>query len=152
MIYLLDADTLIFMARGLKIIVPRDQRQRERLEMARRIDARCRRCYRDGDVIGLSAIGIAELEYGARHSRDYVGEITAIHKILAPFESFDFDATLCAEHYGLIRQFLEDAGRTIGAMDLLVASHARALGATLVTNNTAHFARVPELRYENWTL
>jgi tRNA(fMet)-specific endonuclease VapC len=39
----------------------------------------------------------------------------------------------------------------IGANDLFIAAHARASGLTLVTNNTAEFARVPDLRLENWT-
>jgi len=40
----------------------------------------------------------------------------------------------------------------IGANDLFIAAHARALGLTLVTNNTAEFERVSELRIENWTM
>ncbi len=39
----------------------------------------------------------------------------------------------------------------IGANDLLIAAHARALGLTLVTNNTAEFERVSDLAIENWT-
>jgi tRNA(fMet)-specific endonuclease VapC len=38
----------------------------------------------------------------------------------------------------------------IGANDLFIAAHARALGLTLVTNNTAEFERVPHLRLDNW--
>ena len=40
----------------------------------------------------------------------------------------------------------------IGANDLFVAAHARAQGLTLVTNNTAEFERVRDLKLENWTL
>ena len=39
----------------------------------------------------------------------------------------------------------------IGANDLFIAAHARALGLTLVTNNTAEFERVKGLEIENWT-
>ena len=38
----------------------------------------------------------------------------------------------------------------IGANDLLIAAHARAVGATLVTNNEAEFRRVPDLKVVNW--
>ncbi len=38
----------------------------------------------------------------------------------------------------------------IGANDLLIAAHARALGLTLVTNNEREFRRVPGLVVENW--
>jgi tRNA(fMet)-specific endonuclease VapC len=40
----------------------------------------------------------------------------------------------------------------IGGNDLFIAAHARALGLTLVTNNTAEFERVKGLALENWTL
>ena len=151
MICLLDTDTLIFMVRGLKISAPKNARQSEKLRLARRIVARCQRRQEAGDEVALSAITVAELEYGARHSGDYATEIMAVRKILTPFTTCDFDATACAEHYGEVRQALEANGVSIGAMDLLIAGHARALGALMITNNTAHFARVPGLKCENWT-
>jgi tRNA(fMet)-specific endonuclease VapC len=40
----------------------------------------------------------------------------------------------------------------IGANDLFIAAHARALRLTLVTNNIAEFDRIKELVIENWTL
>ena len=42
------------------------------------------------------------------------------------------------------------AAHRSGANDLLLAAHARSVGATLVTNNRSEFDRVPELRVENW--
>lgn len=39
----------------------------------------------------------------------------------------------------------------IGAYDLLIAAHARAAGATLVTNSLREFRRVPGLQLENWS-
>jgi tRNA(fMet)-specific endonuclease VapC len=45
---------------------------------------------------------------------------------------------------------LESAGVPIGAMDLLIAAHAKALAAPVVTNNVAHFGRIAGLRVENW--
>ena len=35
---------------------------------------------------------------------------------------------------------------------LFIAAHARALGLTLVTHNTAEFERVKALTVENWSL
>ena len=151
MIYLLDTDMLIYMVRGLKMNAPKSDRQRERFRLAGKIVAQCRRQPVLGNEVGLSAITVAELEYGARHSGGYEKEIAAVRKILTPFVCFDFDATVCAESYGAVRHALEAAGKTIGAMDLLIAGHALALQATLVTNNTAHFSRVPELKCANWT-
>jgi tRNA(fMet)-specific endonuclease VapC len=113
---------------------------------------RCQQRLGAGDKIGLSAITVAELEYGARRSEDYAREIIAVRKILTPFVTYDFDAMLCAQHYGETRNALEGLGSIIGSMDLLIASHAKALGATLVTNYTEHFSRVSGLECENWTI
>jgi tRNA(fMet)-specific endonuclease VapC len=53
-------------------------------------------------------------------------------------------------HYGEIRAGLERSGQSIGALDLLIAAHARSIPLTLATNNTREFARVPRLLVENW--
>jgi tRNA(fMet)-specific endonuclease VapC len=149
-IYLLDTDTFIYMVRGLKILSPRNQTQKDRLAQARKIAERCRRRQHDGHEVGLSAITIAELEYGAHHSGDYAKEQIAVSKILSPFSTYDFDAAACAEQYGDVRHVLERAGVVIGAMDLLIAAHAKALGAILITNDLDHFSRITGLQCENW--
>ena len=55
-----------------------------------------------------------------------------------------------AREYGDIRADLKNKGTLIGANALLIAAHAKALGATLVTNNTREFARVEGVMVENW--
>lgn len=42
------------------------------------------------------------------------------------------------------------SGRLIGPYDLMIAAHARAVDAVLVTDNTKEFGRVAGLRTENW--
>jgi tRNA(fMet)-specific endonuclease VapC len=150
MICLLDTNTLVYMLRGLKIVRAANPRQLERLRVAQKILSECQARQTAGDQVGLSAITVAELEYGARHSGDYPREMVAVQKILTPFVLFDFDATACAAHYGEIRDHPERTGVPLGAMDLLIASHARALGATLVTNDSAPFSSIPNLKLENW--
>ena len=59
------------------------------------------------------------------------------------------DASVAAD-YARIRALLESKGKPIGANDLLIAAHALALDATLVTDNETEFRRVPGLRVENW--
>ena len=56
-----------------------------------------------------------------------------------------------AAHYAAIRAGLEAAGEGIADNDLWIAAHGRALGLTVVTNNTSHFGRVPALVVEDWT-
>jgi len=52
-------------------------------------------------------------------------------------------------HYATVRAYLEAQGQPIGPNDTLIAAHALALGATLVTAD-AEFTRVPGLKVENW--
>ena len=52
-------------------------------------------------------------------------------------------------HYATVRAYLEAQGQPIGPNDTLIAAHALALGATLVTAD-AEFTRVPGLQVENW--
>ena len=90
----------------------------------------------------------AELRYGAerrgseRLTRQLEAVLSAID-VLPLEEPAD-------RHYGEIRNDLERVGRPIGHNELLIAAHARALGATLVTNNIGEFRRVPSLAVEDW--
>jgi tRNA(fMet)-specific endonuclease VapC len=144
-IYLLDTDLLIFLIRGLKAPHRRQHRQQASVVLER-----CRRVQTDGDSVGLSAVTVSELEFGARKSDEYEQEMAAVRKILAPFEIHDYDAVLCPPQYGRVRHELEAKGRSIGAMDLLIAAHALALHGALVTSNEAHFSRIEGLKVVNW--
>ena len=77
-------------------------------------------------------------------------KLAAFQRILLPFERFAFDAVSCVHHYGRIRDVLGKSGKTLGPLDLLIAAHALALGAKLVTHNTREFRRVPDLQIEDW--
>ena len=74
----------------------------------------------------------------------------ALRAVFAPFKLYDYDAVESPRHYAWIRNELESSGRDIGALDTLIAAHAMALGAVLVTNNDAHFGRIPGLKVVNW--
>ncbi|MCP4024384.1 MAG: type II toxin-antitoxin system VapC family toxin [Desulfobacteraceae bacterium] len=50
-----------------------------------------------------------------------------------------------------MRESLQSAGNIIGAMDMMIAAHARNEGMILVTNNEKHLKRVPKMKIENWT-
>jgi len=150
-IYLLDTDCLIFMIRGLKKAVPAPP-QSEAYPRALRLVERCRRAQREDHSVGLSAISVSELEFGARKSGQYEAEMEAVRKILMPFDIYDYDGVSCAYHYGNVRHQLESKGQPLGAMDLLIAAHALSLDATLVTNNEPHFARIEGLKVANWSV
>jgi tRNA(fMet)-specific endonuclease VapC len=100
-----------------------------------------------GDI-GISSISAAELAYKVAKSGSAKNQ-QALAKFLSPLEisSFGEDAFW---QYGTLRALLESLGTPIGSLDTLIAAHALALGATLVTNNTREFERVPNLHLENW--
>lgn len=151
MTYLLDSDTVIFLIRGWKAIQRKPNATGGHAEKARRIRLRHQAAGHEGVAVGVSVITLCELAFGVRKSEFPEREKRAVAKILAPFRRFPLPATGLPEHYAELRHRLETAGRSIGQFDLLIAAHALDLDATLVTNNQAHFRRIPGLRVENWT-
>ena len=99
--------------------------------------------------VGISAITLAELEYGAAKSSRPEQNRAALAAFVSPLETAAF-ADADARMYGRIRSILEKKGQIIGSIDLLIASHALSLGVQLITNNEAEFKRVPGLRVANW--
>jgi tRNA(fMet)-specific endonuclease VapC len=104
--------------------------------------------YRPGDI-GISAITLAELQYGIAKSQAQERNAEALAEFLIPFEILPFDAS-ATQTYGRIRADLEIRGQVIGAMDLMIAAHAVSLNSVLVTNNVKEFGRVSGLKIENW--
>lgn len=102
-----------------------------------------------GDVC-MSVITKAELLYGVEISPRRSQDAAALAAFLPYVEALDF-ADDSARRYAEIRADLKKRGVLIGANDLLIAAHARALDLTLVTKNTAEFERVRGLPIENWT-
>jgi tRNA(fMet)-specific endonuclease VapC len=116
----------------------------------RRPAAVLRRLKGAGDTpISISAVTLAELEYGASRSSHPEEARAALEHFVLPFEILPFDAS-ATRAYGRLRAHLEARGTPIGPLDTLIAAHALARGLTLVTNNVREFARVPGLRVEDW--
>lgn len=98
----------------------------------------------------ISSITLAEMQYGISKSSRPEKNQMALAAFLSNIAVLPFDDKAALE-YGDIRAGLERKGTPIGPNDLLIAAHARALGLTIVTNNTKEFERVPGLTMENWT-
>ena len=98
----------------------------------------------------MSVITKSELLYGVEVSPKRSLDASALAAFLPYVEVLDFPDD-AATHYAEIRADLKKRGAMIGANDLFIAAHARSLGFTLVTNNTAEFGRVRRLTLENWT-
>ena len=106
------------------------------------------RFMRDVETICISSVTYAEALYGARKKKS-----ERIASLIGFFS--DFIAILPwtekeATAYADIRVALETAGTPIGSDDIFIAAVAKANDLTLVTNNTAHFSKVPGLKIENW--
>jgi tRNA(fMet)-specific endonuclease VapC len=101
--------------------------------------------------LGVSSITVAELEYGIHKSSQPERNRIALTSFLLPFEIIDFDQAAAAE-YGEIRAWQTTHGKTVGALDMLIAAQARSRGLVLVTNNEKEFSLVPKLQIENWAI
>jgi tRNA(fMet)-specific endonuclease VapC len=101
------------------------------------------------DEVSISAITIAELEYGVHRSKHIDQNRIALLEFLVPFTILDFDQSAAAV-YGSVRASLQREGTPIGPMDLLLAAQALSQQTILVTNNVREFRRVAGLQIENW--
>lgn len=100
----------------------------------------------------MSAVTFAELSYGVqasvaakRKQNQATLDSLALHLAVLDWPQ---DA---AKFYAEIRLDLKKRGTQLGAADLMIAAHARSLGAVVVTNNVKDFGRVKGLEVENWT-
>jgi tRNA(fMet)-specific endonuclease VapC len=100
------------------------------------------------ETICVSVITAAELRYGCakKGSQKLLAQIEAILGAVHVL-ALDVPADVA---YGEIRSELEAEGQPIGPNDLLIAAHAQAVGAVLVTANQREFKRIRGLNVENW--
>lgn len=133
-LYLIDTNALSRLARGL------DKALAEKV--AHQVD----NCV-------LSAIAWYELEYGAARSPNPAksDQRLALLRTIFPFvRPFGEEEAAEAASVRAYLETLRPNAQPIGPHDVLLAGHALALGAVLVTNNVREFARVPRLVVEDW--
>jgi predicted nucleic acid-binding protein len=128
--YLLDTDTSVYWLRG-------------RVSVQERMQAV------GPEKLVLSVITLAELRYGAACSTQPEANHKAIDDLVSALSILGVDPEI-AQTFGNIKAQLRQEGRLIEDLDLMIAATARVYDLTLVTNNLAHFGRVPGLRLENW--
>jgi tRNA(fMet)-specific endonuclease VapC len=100
----------------------------------------------------LSVMVLAELEFGAEKARTRLGETRFARRVADLKKQLEVEPIGAGfpPHYARVRTTLEAAGRKIGDRDTIIAAHALALGAALVTANMDEFSRVRGLTVENW--
>lgn len=106
------------------------------------------RQFKPGEI-GVTAITVAELQFGVSKSSQIERNRSALFRFLAPLEIVPFTGE-AAEHYGRIKARLRSRGTMIGELDCLIAAQALSLNLPLATNNTSEFERVADLVLENW--
>lgn len=99
--------------------------------------------------LAMSVITRGELRFGAQKSHSPQKALAILQELekYIPCLTMPREVANC---YGEIRQKLEKTGKPIGNNDLWIAAHALADDLTLITNNVTEFARIPDLRIENW--
>jgi tRNA(fMet)-specific endonuclease VapC len=97
----------------------------------------------------ISAVTKGEIVFGL--NRRPVGQLlrTAVTEFLRRVDVLRWDSEV-ADTYGAVRAELERLGKGLGALDMMIGSHALSLGAVLVTNDQT-FRSVPGLDLEDWT-
>lgn len=129
---MLDTNTVSYVLRG------RSPEVRERLAGLKQGESAC-----------LSSITEAELRYGIARRPGMTELAKAIDLFLAKMEVLPWRREE-ARVYGLLRATQEATGKILGNLDLLIAAHAVATSAVLVTNDKA-FSQVEALKQtENW--
>jgi len=129
-LYLLDTDTCSYIAK------------RSRPSVVRRYDQL------KSDEWAISAINYAEILYG-------IEPFPAGHPLRIKVKAFLFSANVLDWPSSAAAAYADIKNRArqqpLAEQDMLIAAHAIALDATLVTNNTRHFGRMGGgLRFENW--
>lgn len=97
----------------------------------------------------ISAITEGELLFGLAKRPDAKRLHLAVRELLRRVDVLPWNSS-AAERYGRVRADMAKDGKALAPLDLLIATHALAVGAVLVTNDGA-FGQVAELQLEDWT-
>jgi tRNA(fMet)-specific endonuclease VapC len=101
--------------------------------------------------LAVSAVTEGELRYGLARKPEATALAQRVEGFLRHVSVLPWDAP-AAQRYGDLRATLESRGTPLASLDTLIAAHALALGATLVTNDRAFFGRMEGLVCEDWTV
>ena len=129
--YLLDTNTASYVIKGN---IPRVRERLLKVPMAQ---------------LAISSVTEAELLFGAARKPEAVRLKVAVEEFLLRVEALPWDSK-AARHYADLRATLERHGNPTGNLDMMIAAHALAAEAILVTNDRS-FRRLGKLKLEDWT-
>ena len=130
--YLLDTNTVAYIVNGRSI----KARKRLKLEQAH-------------SAVSISAITQAEILFGLEKKPEATRLRAAVAALFQALPILAWDGH-AAQAYANFRARLSAAGKSLSAMDLLIASHAIAAHAVLVTHDKALLHVAPLLNVVDW--
>jgi len=99
--------------------------------------------------VAISAVTEAELRYGVARRPEAAGLKTAVEEFLMRVDRLPWDSE-AAQQYARLRPALERNGQVMGNLDLMIAAHAIAAQAVLVSHDRG-FRRLRDLVIEDWS-
>jgi tRNA(fMet)-specific endonuclease VapC len=134
MIYLLDTNMAAYIVSG------RSMASRGKLKEAM-----------EQATVAVSVITQAEILFGAENKPEAHRLRSAIEEFFETIQVFSWDSK-AARVYGKLRASLSASGKSLSAMDMLIAAHALAVGAVLVTHDKAFRHAAPLLEVVDWAV
>ena len=101
------------------------------------------------EQVTLSVVTEAELRFGLARRPEATRLRIAVEEFLLRVEILPWDST-AARSYAELRAELERGGTSMGNLDMMIAAHALATRAVLVSSDRA-FTKVKGLKVEDWT-
>lgn len=130
MTYLLDTDTCIYWLKNINSVT-------EKIEAI------------GWEQICICHITVAELYFGAYNSQKVTENLTRAENFIQDVQVISLDDN-AVKKFGELKAQLRKLGQPVADFDLLIASVALTRDYILVTNNTRHYSRIPQLKLENW--
>ena len=130
--YMLDTNTASYIIKGKPAVI------RERLRNVPMAS------------VCISAITEAELLRGVARKPEAKHLPIAVKEFLLRVETLSWDSD-AANSYAQLRTACEKEGKSLGTMDILIASHSVAVNVALVTNDMAFYSVAHHLVLEDWT-
>lgn len=129
--YLLDTNMASYVIKGN---IPRVRERLVKVPMAQ---------------VAISAVTEAELRFGVARRPEAARLETAVEEFLLRVDSLPWDSA-AARNYARVRAALERVGKPMGNLDMMIAAHALAVQAVLVTSDRV-FRRVEQLKIQDWS-
>jgi tRNA(fMet)-specific endonuclease VapC len=130
-LYLLDTNTASYVIKGN---IPRVRERLRRVPM---------------NNVAISVITEAELRFGVERKPDAKRLSIAVEEFLLSLNVLPWNSE-AAQNYATLRVAMEKRGKPMGNLDMMIAAHAIAVRAVLITSDSV-FGKVNDLETEDWT-